>query len=83
MLTWAIVAIIAAGLFILWYRGSISTTEKNVLNLQSCKTQGGQCRPSCLPDETGFFKSGCPIPNENVKANEPNGDYCCIKKDNA
>lgn len=69
-----ILSIVSPGLF---------KQSKNVAYLSSCKTQNGECRSSCNPDEIGFFKLSCPSDlndDGSIDAEGKKKEYCCIKK---
>ena len=82
ILTGAILVLIILGILLFIIPQRLLAGGKNVDYLGSCKNQGGTCKVNCGPDETGFFKSGCPFDtngNGKIDDNEK-GDYCCIPK---
>jgi len=73
---WLIVALIAAmaaGIVVMLITNTgLSTQDKNIAALASCKAQGGECKPDCDPSETEFLNYG-----DCRDTPEPK---CCIKK---
>jgi len=72
-----ILVAIVVGLLLYQFKVGFSSTGKNIVNLESCENQGGDCKTKdeCESDGTGFYKyGGCPKTEDDLKI------YCCIPK---
>jgi len=71
----AVIAL-AVGIIVLYIvSGGLSAGRENINILSSCKTQDGECKPTCNSGERTLPKfGGCPNDAQNKNIN------CCIQK---